>query len=1144
MSHIDSKKLFLLYFIQMKKRYIILLTLVVLLAAAYFWFTRDTREINVLVFSKTAAFRHESIAAGKAAILALGKQHGFSVDTTENSEVFNEKSLRKYNVIVFLNTTGNVLDDAQQLEMNRWVQAGGGFVGIHAAADTEYEWPWYGELVGAYFNGHPNDPNVRDAVVKVVDKNHGSTKHLPAEWKRTDEWYNYKDIRPEINVLLNLDEKSYEGGTNGDNHPIAWYRDFDGGRTWYTGLGHTNEMYSDPEFIQLLWGGIEYAAGPGVPVDYNNSRVAPEENRFQKVVLEFNLNEPMELDMLPGEDVLFVERRGDIKLYKKAENKVKLVTKFPVFSDLEDGLLGLAVDPDYEKNNWIYLYYSPVGNEAVQRLSRFVFRGDSLERASEKIVLTVNTQREQCCHSGGSVEFGPDRLLYLSVGDNTSPRETGYGPMDERPGKSPWDAQKSSANTNDLRGKILRIKPEDDGTYSIPQGNLFTDAKQGRPEIYVMGARNPFRISIDQKTGFLYWGDVGPDAGKDSVGFGSKGYDELNQAKKAGNYGWPYFIGNNFPYNDYDYATNKSGPLYDPKKPVNNSPNNTGAKELPEAMPPLYYYPYTPSQEFPLVGEGGRNAMAGPVFYKDRFPESTRRFPDYYDKKLFTYDWMRGWVMAVTLDDKGDYVRMERFLPSMMFNNLVDVVFSPAGDIYALEYGTNWFSQNMDARLIHLTYSSANRVPVASAHADKTIGKTPLTVKFNGDATVDPDGDDLKYEWNFGDGETSAEKNPVHEYKKPGEYKVSFSVSDPSGEKASKELLVIAGNDLPELEINFTGNRKFYWDNMKFDYSVQVRDSEDGSMGNGIDPKAITFTADYLARGKDVTEVIQGHQANMEASANLVGKTLYENSDCKSCHHATEKSVGPSIKQIADKYAGNEAAVKVLIEKVIKGGSGVWGDLMMSPHPQLSTDDTEKMIRYMLSMNSKGVQAGLPYQGSYTLNKHKPTEKEGTYIFTASYTDKGANGIKPLTATKVIALSYPLIGADQFSEKKKAQTFKVTKDIFPAVEKEMTIVLPNHEGLMRYKDIDLTSVGQIKIGAAVAPNYFSGGTIDIFIDDENGKKIGSGVLSIGLTDLGFKELPIPISEVTGSHDLIVKVNCTDPSKMFGGIATLEFIKRK
>jgi len=1128
----------------MKKLYIVLISVVVLAAAAYFYITRDTRVIKVLVFSRTVSFRHESIPDGINAIRALGSQHKFSVDTTENSESFNEETLKKYNVIVFLNTTGDILTDAQQLEMNRWVQAGGGFVGIHAAADTEYDWPWYGELVGAYFDSHPNNPNVRDANVRIVDKNHISTKHLPETWPRTDEWYNYKDIKPEINVLINLDETSYQGGTNGESHPIAWYRDFDGGRTWYTGMGHTSECYTDPQFIEMLWGGIQYAAGPGTEVDYNNARVAPEENRFQKVVLDFNLNEPMELDVFPNEDVLFIERRGAMKLFKKSENKVRLVTTLPVFSDLEDGLLGMAIDPDYAKNQWIYLFYSPPGKEAIQRLSRFTFAGDSLVRASEKILLTVGTQREQCCHSAGSVEFGPDRLLYVSLGDNTSPRETGYGPIDERPGKSPWDAQKSAGNTNDLRGKILRIKPEDDGAYSIPDGNLFTDPAKGRPEIYVMGVRNPFRISIDQENGFLYWGDVGPDAGKDSVGFGSRGYDEVNQARKAGNHGWPYFIGNNNPYNDYDYAAGKSGPLYDPKKPVNNSPNNTGAKELPEATPPMIYYPYAVSNEFPMVGEGGRNAMAGPVFHIDRFPESENRFPVYYDKKFFAYDWMRGWVMAVTLNDDGDFVRMERFLPNMLFNNLVDVVLGPAGDMYALEYGTNWFSQNIDARLIHITYSSANRVPVASLAADRTVGKTPLTVKFNADASKDFDGDELKFEWTFGDGETSTEKNPTHEFRKAGQYQIGLTVTDPSGEKSSQEALVIAGNDLPVIKVNFKGNTKFFWSNSRLDYAVEASDSEDGSIGKGIEPSAVTFTADYLAQGHDVAEIIQGHQANMEASAHLVGKTLFENSDCKACHHVTEKSVGPSLQQMAEKYAGDESVIKGLVDKVIKGGSGVWGDLMMSPHPQLSVDDTEKMIRYVLSLNAKAPRTGLPPKGSFALNKHKAGEKEGTYIFTASYTDRGANGIKPLTATQVITLSYPLIGADTFAEKKKAMTFKITRDLMPSIEEEMTIVMPSHDGTLRYAAIDLTDVGQIKLGAMVAPNYFSGGTLDIFIDGENGQKIGSTNLEIGLTDLGAKELLIDIAETQGIHDIVLRASCKDQSKIFAGIATLEFVRRK
>lgn len=1127
----------------MKKRYIVLLVLVVLAAAAYFYLTRDTREIRVLVFSKTASFRHESIASGKAAFIELGRKHDFSVDTTESSEVFEEKQLKNYNVIVFLNTTGDVLNDQQQLELNRWVQAGGGFVGIHAAADTEYDWPWYGELVGAWFNDHPNDPNVRDAVVTVTDKYHPSTKHLPDTWPRTDEWYNYKDIRPEINVLLNLDEKSYEGGTNGEHHPITWSREFDGGRMWYTGLGHTDECYQDADFLEMLWGGIQYAAGPGVDVNYNNARVAPEENRFQKVVLDFNLNEPMELDIFPNEDVLFIERRGAVKLFKKGQTTTRLITTMPVFSKLEDGLLGLAIDPDYDKNKWIYLYYSPPGDEPLQRLSRFSFEGDSLNRASEKILLTVKTQRDECCHSGGSIAFGPDRLLYLSTGDNTSPRATGYGPIDEAPGRSAWDAQKSSANTNDLRGKILRIKPEDDGTYSIPSGNLFSDAKQGRPEIYVMGVRNPFRISVDAKNSFLYWGDVGPDAGNDSIGFGSRGFDEFNQARKAGNFGWPYFIGNNSPYHHYDYASLKSGPLFDAKKPVNTSPNNTGAKELPEATPPLIYYSYAASKEFPLVGEGGRSAMAGPVFHVDRYPESPRRFPAYYDKKFFAYEWMRGWVMAVTLNEQGDFVRMERFLPNMLFNNLVDIAVSPAGDFYALEYGTNWFTQNMDARLIHITYSSGNRVPQAIATADKTIGKTPLSVQFKGDDSKDFDGDELTYSWTFGELGKSSDANPAFTFDQPGEYKVALTVTDPSGEQATQELLVAAGNDLPQLDIMFKGNRSFYWDNSRFEYEVAVSDSEDGKLNQGIDPSSVTFSADYLARGKDVTEIIQGHQANAEASAYLVGKALMEQSDCRSCHNLTEKSVGPSLMNIADKYAQDASAVKHLAGKVIKGGSGVWGDLVMAPHPQLTTDDTEKMIQYILSLSGKSKAAGLSYKGVYPLNKHKSGDKEGTYIFTASYQDRGAKGSKPLTVTRVVALSYPLIPASRLTESKKATTFLVTPELWQGLKEDITMVLPSHEGMIKYGGIDLTDIGAINFSVAVAPTYFTGGTLEIYLDRDNGQPIGTADFDPGLTDLGFKDLLVKITPVNGVHDLIIKVKCKDPSKMFAGFASLEFRRR-
>jgi len=194
----------------------------------------QSQQPSVLVFSKTAGFRHSSIGVGLAAIRKLGQENGFSVDATEDASAFSSKNLAKYRAVVFLNTTGDVLDAAQQDDFERYIQAGGGWVGIHSATDTEYDWPWYGRLAGAWFNGHPGNPNVRKATYRVRDKSHPSTEGFPDTLVREDEFYNFKSIDPTIHVLIDIDEKSYEGGTNGDNHPMSWYHDFDGG----TGMVH------------------------------------------------------------------------------------------------------------------------------------------------------------------------------------------------------------------------------------------------------------------------------------------------------------------------------------------------------------------------------------------------------------------------------------------------------------------------------------------------------------------------------------------------------------------------------------------------------------------------------------------------------------------------------------------------------------------------------------------------------------------------------------------------------------------------------------------------------------------------------------------------------------------------------------------
>ncbi len=213
---------------------------------------------RILVFSKTAGFHHKSIPVGLNALMLMGKQNNFSVDTTTDATKFTYANLKKYAAVVFLNTTGDVLNNEQQAEFERYIRSKKGFVGVHAATDTEYDWPWYGQLAGAYFSDHPK---VQQATLKVVAPANALNKMLPASWTRTDEWYNFKSISDKIHPVLTIDETSYIGGKNGAEHPMSWYQEFEGSKVFVTALGHTDESYSDPLFLQHLLAGIQYAIG-------------------------------------------------------------------------------------------------------------------------------------------------------------------------------------------------------------------------------------------------------------------------------------------------------------------------------------------------------------------------------------------------------------------------------------------------------------------------------------------------------------------------------------------------------------------------------------------------------------------------------------------------------------------------------------------------------------------------------------------------------------------------------------------------------------------------------------------------------------------------------------------------------------------
>lgn len=888
---------------------------------------------RVLVFTKTLGYSHASIPAARLAMIKLGKENGFDVDTTTDVSKIEESNLKKYAALIFISisgitgpggygTGGYIFNAAQRADLQRYIQAGGGFVGIHEAVDAMYDFRWYGRMIGGYFGFHPA---AQPSTYNVIDKNHPSTSMLPDKWKKTDETYYVRLMNKDIHVLVTVDESTVVNRRPpadfykiGNTHPIAWYHEFEGGRSFYTALGHTDSSYTkDSLYLKHVLGGIKYAIGKNAPLNYAKVKAlrAPDQNRFTKnMLVSGTFTEPTEMTILPNLDILIAQRRGEILKYDHLKKTVKQVGNLNVYYEnitkvlhgVEDGLMGIQADPDFKTNHFIYIYYSPASkdNKPVNYLSRFTFTNDKIDPKSEKIILEVKTDRETCCHTGGSIAFGKDRMLFLSTGDNTSPFDEegvakgapntyGFAPLDDRPGHETNDDRRSAGNTNDLRGKVLRIKIKPDGTYEIPEGNLFPAGTPGtRPEIYIMGNRNPYRISIDKKTGFLYWGEVGPDASKDSLDTrGPRGYDEVNQARKAGNFGWPLFVGPNLPYREYDYGTGKSGAAFDPAHPMNNSRNNTGLKELPPAQPAFLWYPYDRSTEFWQLGTGGRTAMAGPVYRGNMYAKPG--LPAYYNDKLFIYDWVRGWIKAIAMTPDGDYDGMEPFMDSTKFNAPIDMEVGPDGKLYILEYGNGWYAKNPDAGLSRIDYNPGNRAPqIASISSSKMLGALPLTVKLSVNAT-DPEKDKMTYTWNLGNGIKKVTTAPqlTYTYTKQAHYKVSVTVSDAKNAVTKSKVISIAA----------------------------------GSTKETVDP-----TAPYAA-----------------------GKALMLSLDCKSCHKIDDKSIGPAFTAISGKYTKTAANISKLTKQMINGGSGVWGNVVMPPHTSLKPEEVKKILDWIYSLSGK-----------------------------------------------------------------------------------------------------------------------------------------------------------------------------------------------
>jgi cytochrome c len=832
--------------------------------------------------------------------------------------------------------------------------------------------------------------------------------------------------------------------------------------------------------------------------DLSNSE-KPEDNRFTTTVITKpgELDEPMMFTFTGNDRMLFVERKGGVKSVDLNTRVVKKITDIPVNTkytskegdvrEAEEGLMGIIAHPNFEKNHWIFMYYADP-EEKKHVVARWELHGDSLYASTKKIILEIPTQREVCCHTGGGMVFDKEGNLYLTTGNNTGNPNAGTSGLDERPERSSWDDQRTAGNTNDLRGKILRIHPEDDGSYTIPKGNLFAEGTdKTRPEIYTMGHRNPWRVSVDSKTGFIYWGEVGPDASRDSI-IGPRGYDEFNQARKAGFFGWPYFVADNKAYADFDYETNAVGAKFDTAHVINNSPNNTGLAELPAPEKAFIWYPYGNSEEFPLVGSSGRSATGGPVFRQADFMESEKRFPAYYEGKWFIVEFMRGWIMAVTMDDEGNYQSMEQFLPQENFSSAIDMKFSPDGDLYVMEYGSAWFRGNENAQIKKIEYHGGNRKPIVKASADQFAGALPFTVKLSSEGTLDYDKDELQYEWMIqseGFSKTLHEQNPVLTLEKEGKYSVTLTVTDAHQEKNSSSFELKAGNEPPVVNIDILkGNKTFFFANSELAYNINVSDKEDGSLKDGgIKQDEVAINFDYAPEGFDPIEIAQNHRSSDEWTSFTRGGNLISKSDCKSCHMIDKKSVGPSYQDVAMKYKNNAAEQERIAKKIITGGSGVWGDHAMSAHPQVSEKDAALMVNYIMTLaDQKQTSKNISPAGTFVTKVPEGDNGRGSYLLRVAYKDNGTPALGSLTTEKIIALRNPSVDPEKADVMKGTQLMTTPSRSFNLV---------GDQSYIAFNEIDLTGISQIEFLAQAQPRSgAAGGVIEIHLDSPEGKLIG------------------------------------------------------
>jgi cytochrome c len=452
----------------------------------------------------------------------------------------------------------------------------------------------------------------------------------------------------------------------------------------------------------------------------------PKASDFKKTVVltASTMDHPVHMAIAPDGRIFIGEMTtGNIQVYKPGQASPVLAGTVPTRFENEDGLLGVAVPPDFAASQFIYVLASDVDKvNRSQVLWRYKMNGDKLDAATKTEIIRIPRVKGGIYHDGGGMHFDKKGNLWFSSGDDSNPHDThnaGFGPIYTPDAGA--DAQKSASNTNDLRGKISRIHPEaaqaDGKWYTIPKGNFkeafstfwnATDLAKVRPEIYAMGMRNPYRFTVDDQTGWLLWGEVGPDADADNANRGRGGHDEFNVAMDPGYYGWPYCNGNQFPYNFVDYSTNTTsgviGAKYDCANLTNTSPNNTGVTKLPAARAPIIWYAVANKVDFVAqMGQGAETAEGGPMYRYDKSLKSTTKFPPQYDGRWLIFDWSRRVHKFITLTADGKLDKWYDF-PFTGMGSDIAADYGPDGSLYILQYSQNGYGDASSA-LIRIDYN-------------------------------------------------------------------------------------------------------------------------------------------------------------------------------------------------------------------------------------------------------------------------------------------------------------------------------------------------------------------------------------------------------------------------------------------------------